>query len=119
MLYSFIDPGPCQVLKVELKNDAYESQSSRDGIYKLSSTVNGRRSWTKSKSQAIWYVPEYTDWGIGSLEKIGGTLRGIASVANNDVDDPQYIDPSKWKYYSDGAWRQGGNDIIVECIEGI
>ena len=53
------------------------------------------------------------------MEKIGGTLRGIASVANNDVDDPQYIDPSKWKYYSDGAWRQGGKDIIVECIDGI
>ena len=53
------------------------------------------------------------------MEKIGGTQRGIATVANNEVDDPQDIDPSKWKYYSDGALRQGGNDIIVECIEGI
>ena len=52
LLFSFIDPGQCQVLKVELKNDAYESQSSRVGIYKLSSTVNGRPSWTKSGSQA-------------------------------------------------------------------
>ena len=53
LLFSFIDPGQCQVLKVELKNDAYESQSSRDGIYNLSSTVvNGRSSWTKSGSQA-------------------------------------------------------------------
>ena len=52
------------------------------------------------------------------MEKIGGTSRGITTVANNEVDDPQDIDPSKWKYYGDGAWRQGGNDIIVECIEG-
>ena len=56
---------------------------------------------------------------IGPLEEIGGLRGGIKTVAKNEVDDPQDIDPSKWKYVSDGAWRQGGNDIIVECIEGI
>ena len=58
LLFSFIDPGQCQVLKVELKNDAYKSQSNRDGIYKLSSTVNGRPSWTKSESQAQYIYQE-------------------------------------------------------------
>ena len=52
LLFSFVDPVQCQFLKVELKNDAYESQSSRVGIYHLSSTVNGRPSWTKTGSQA-------------------------------------------------------------------
>ena len=51
------------------------------------------------------------------MEKIGGTQRGITTVANNEVDEPQDIDPSKWKYYSNGAWRYGDGDIVVECTE--
>ena len=53
------------------------------------------------------------------MEKIGGTLRGITTVASNEVNDPQDIDPSKWYYWNGYAWTAGGNDIIVECIEGI
>ena len=51
------------------------------------------------------------------MEKIGGTQRGITTVANNEVDEPQDIDPSKWKYYSNGAWRYGDGDIVVKCTE--
>ena len=52
------------------------------------------------------------------MEKIGGTSRGITTVANNEVDEPQDIDPSKWKYYSNGAWRYGDeNDVVVKCTE--
>ena len=59
LLFSFTDPVQCQVLEVELKNDALESQSSRVGIYKLSSTVNGRPSWTKSESQAQYILGQF------------------------------------------------------------
>ena len=51
--FSFkIDPTQCQSLRVELKNNAFTSQGSRQGIFTLSSTENGRPSWTKSGSQA-------------------------------------------------------------------
>ena len=48
----FIDPSQCQSLRVELKNNAFTSQGSRQGIFTLSSTENGHPSWTKSESQA-------------------------------------------------------------------
>jgi hypothetical protein len=51
--FSFkIDPTQCQSLRVELKNNAFTSQGSRQGIFTSSSTENGRPSWTKSGSQA-------------------------------------------------------------------
>ena len=50
--FPFIDPNQCQSLRVELKNNAFTSQGSRQGIFTLSSTGNGRPSWTKSGSQA-------------------------------------------------------------------
>ena len=68
-------------------------------------------------SQAIWYVPQYKNWAIGSLEKKGTSRRGITTVGNNEVGDPQ--DTGPWKYWNDYAWTSGGNDVIVECIDGM
>ena len=68
-------------------------------------------------SQAIWYVPKFKSWAIGSLEKKGTTIRGITTVGNNEVNYPQ--DSGPWKYWNDYAWTSGGNDIIVECIDGM
>ena len=89
----------------------------KEGTYQLSSTVNGRPSWT-TESQAIWYVPEYKDWAIGSLENIGNTLSGISSVDDNEVDDPQHM--VSWNYSNGDEWVvDEKNDIIVECIDGM
>ena len=68
-------------------------------------------------SKAIWYVPQFKNWAIGSLEKKGTTIRGITTVGNNEVNYPQ--DSGPWKYWNDYAWMSGGNDITVECIDGM
>ena len=102
----------------------------KEGIYKLSSRVNGRPSWTTeshaisftswtTESHAIWYMPNYKDWAIGMLDNIGSTMRGITSADNNEVDDPQHM--VSWKYYHGDEWvvPDEKNDIIVECIDGM
>ena len=68
-------------------------------------------------SKAIWYVPQFKDWAIGSLEKKGTTISGITTVGNNEVGDPQHAGP--WKYWNGYGWMSGGNDITVECIDGM
>ena len=97
-----------------MKNNALESQSSRQGIYQPSSTVNGRPSWT-SASAAIWYTPAYEKWAIGPLYKIGTDVRGIASEKTDELVDPQ--DVLSWAYVFGDKWKKDDkNDIIVECI---
>ena len=51
------------------------------------------------------------------MEKKGTTRRGITTVENNEVNDPQ--DAGPWKYWNDYAWTSGENDVIVECIDGM
>ena len=51
------------------------------------------------------------------MENKGTTARGITSVGKNEIDDPQ--DTGPWKYWNDYAWTSGGNDVIVECIDGM
>ena len=101
-------------MRVTLKNNALESQNSRQGIFKPSSTVNGRPSWT-SVSQAIWYVQSYKKWQIGVLGDIGTKSCGIISEEADELVDPQNI--LSWKYFS-GKWTypDDKNDIIVERI---
>ena len=52
------------------------------------------------------------------MEKKGTTIRGITTVGKNEIDDPQ--DAGPWKYLNDlYALTSGGNDINVECIDGM
>ena len=116
--FSFI-ASQCGCLKVKLKNDAFTQQKSWQGTYQSSSTVNGRPSWT-SKSQAMWYVPQFKDYRIGHLKDIGSTNGGIATSENDELIDPQHA--VSWKYYKgDDGWVSSTkeNEIIVECIDGM
>ena len=51
------------------------------------------------------------------MEKKGTSTSGITTVGNNEVGDPQ--DTGPWEYWNDYAWTSGGNDITVECIDGM
>ena len=108
----------CGSLKVKLKNNVFTHHGYWQGTYQLSSTVNGRPSWT-TESYAIRYLPNDKVWGIGKLEDIGNTISGITSVDDNEVDDPQHM--LSWNYYSGDEWvvPDEKNDIIVECIDGM
>ena len=66
----------CQNIQVILQNEVLSKHGLLDGSYQLDQIVNGRSSWI-SFSSAIWFIPEYNEWAIGSLEKIGTKWRWI------------------------------------------
>ena len=100
-------------MRVTLKNKALESRSYLQGIYQPSSTVNGRPSWT-SVSSAIWYIPKFKEWAIGTLDNIGTPYKGIKSEEVDELVDPQNV--VSWQYYTGSEWKNDKNDIIVERI---
>ena len=53
-----------------------------EGIYHISSMVNGKASWT-STSQAIWYEQEIDNWKIGQLGNIGSSMAVFRSDHNS------------------------------------
>ena len=88
-----------------------------EGIYTISETINGKPSWI-SDDQAIWWVPGFNNWAIGSLDFIGSdisTLAGIPSDKNffGWPYDQKYF----WKYWKSGSGFTipGANDIKVQC----
>ena len=102
-------------MRVTLKNKALKSRSYLQGIYQPSSTVNGRPSWTTASS-AIWYIPKFKEWAIGTLDNIGTPYKGIKSEEVDELVDPQNV--VSWQYYTGSEWNSTDdkNDIIVERI---
>ena len=65
---------------------------------------------------AIWYIPEFKKWGIGPLESIGTTGRGISETYPMDKDWPYQVEA--WDYFDPkNDWTQTKNedDITVKC----
>ena len=108
--YQIIASDHCQSLRVILKNNALALHILKPGTYNLSSTINGKPSWT-SESQAIWFIPQWNQWAIGPIDSLGTTRTGILS--NHYGKDPQHV--GSWDYYDmETGWLSG--DIIVGCI---
>jgi hypothetical protein len=62
-----------------LKNDVLLKQGTLQGRYERSPDINGRPSWIHTtESEAIWYIPRWQKWAIGSLLDIGTEIRGIS-----------------------------------------
>ena len=102
-----------------MKNKTLEAQPRIQDTYQLSGLVNEKASWI-SKYQAIWYVPEFKDWGVGYLKDLGNKLRGITSGGSGDewVDKFPYEIPSDQFWYYDDGWKKpGANDISIDCID--
>ena len=98
-----------------LKNDVLSIQDSRVGLYKKGGIVNGKRSWT-TDSQAIWFVPQFSDWAIGSLEKIGTKFRGITS--SDDKDQSLFDVPNdRWQYWDSEFKDIKDGDITIKCVD--
>ena len=108
--------GVCKSLRVQLKNNALEAQTEKDGTYELASKVNGQPSWI-SEYAGIWYVPDTTRWMIGPLEFIGSDAGGIESKElGRKVEYPEYI--VVWNYHTENGWvpYNGNDDVIVGCV---
>jgi hypothetical protein len=110
-------PNGCQNLILILKNEAFEEQGSRQGIYQVSDFVNEKPSWISNKSgQAIWYVQEYNEWGIGDLEDVGTTTRALTTIDDQGYLFPFNITSDKWNYWDGQLWRVGAvDDITIKC----
>ena len=78
--------------------------------------MNGQTSWI-SDSQAIWYIPKWKQWVIGSLDDIGTTSRGIRGHEFQESGLP-YNNYYMWDYwdYEYGNWIPDFvRDIKVMC----
>jgi len=94
----------CQKIEVIMKNDAHES-----GIYEKHQYINGKTSWI-SKTNAIWYVPNYNSWAIGNLKDIGSTTREIASRSNTaNQKSPYDVSNDDWFYVANGLYEAKKN----------
>ena len=102
----------CDIITVDLKNVANESQGPKKGTYEISETINGKPSWI-SNDQAIWWVPEHSEWGIGPLYAIGSNTRGLTGSSSQWPYDQKCT----WKYWNGSFFTTpGANDIKVQCI---
>ena len=101
-----------------MNNDAHKHQATRAGIYEEYRVINGKISW-KSKDNAIWFLPKYNSWAIGSLEGIGEDIRGITSHSRTGNGSPYDVPIKKWSYWDDG-WNDitRSGDVIIECVQG-
>ena len=107
----------CKSIEVILDNEDKSLQGEREGTYEEYQNVNGKRSW-KSTANAIWYVPKFKSWAIGSLDGIGGDIRGIISSDETGDNNPYNVPYNEWWYYNKG-WNKPDyiDDIIIQCVE--
>jgi hypothetical protein len=99
----------CNNLRVGLAYGALVNQGSRQGSYQLSNTVNGKPSW-ESSTQAIWYIPQFNDWGIGDKYYIGTAYRGLATEGGQGGTYPDNVASSMWYYWTGSYWSTQFND---------
>ena len=109
----------CKKIRVDLKNVLLESQGERLGIYEKSAVGNEKPSWI-SNNQAIWWISQHNEWGIGDLNSLGTDIRGITGVTDDEnkfglPNDPKYT----WKYWNGESFTTSpdANDINVECVD--
>ena len=107
----------CKSLRVQLKNNALETQGDREGTYELASKANEQPSWI-SEGSGIWYLPDATRWIIGPLDYIGTDFGGIESKEfGSKVEYPENI--VHWNYaiaIDDWVFYNGNDDVIVGCV---
>ena len=99
-----------------MKNFAYIWHGSIKGEYEIRGTFNGKPSWI-SNDHAIWWIPERSYWGIGSLDSLGSDIRALTGVPSdkNDFGWP-YDQKYTWYYLNNTAHiKAGANDIKVHC----
>ena len=79
----------------------------------MSDDVNGKASWIKGTSYAIWYSADINFWLIGYYLDIGSRFSYIA--AKNEFEgltDKR----NEWRYWNGSIWINANrNDIDIQC----
>ena len=80
-----------------------------------------------NKINAIWYIPQFKEWAIGSAWEIGTNWRRISSNGQSEWDCPHLVPNGTWDYYPTYPWNApdpnnwvaaNSGDILVECTIG-
>ena len=107
----------CELITVSLNISEF-LQSNINGYYSKSSLINGKPSWISASSKAIWYIQEYDEWAIGSLENIGTLYLSFYSEKVT-FECAFNLRSEKWWYVYEGVWHNAvGNEIMVKCLKG-
>ena len=102
----------CTIVELTLNNDAFESQSSRAGIYTYDGISNGFDHWIMDSNnglQFIWYVSQH-GWNVGPNPF--GDEAGIVGLTELTCPTNQTIE---WQYCN-GTDLIASSDIILECM---
>ena len=102
----------CDEITITLENNVLLAQGLHEGIYNISSMVNGKPSWT-SMLNGIWYVSEHSLWMIGALDYIGQPTGGLYNLQADKC--PFNVPSEMWIYYSNGWMYSGANETNVHC----
>ena len=107
----------CYTIQVNLKNEygLLKSLKHYEGIYEISSTINGKPSWiSTSNHKAIWFINKKNYWLMGKLNRIGNDFAEIFAKSN------KYSGPfntnNVWQYFNNGWKVAKKGDINVQCI---
>ena len=106
--------GCCPIIKISLANRVQRFQPRIAGTYTSNGTINGRTYWVKATNDlAIWYIPRFKDWAIGSLTYLGTTMRDCETLSELESECP---DDNRllWGYWNGNSWEET-SDIEFDC----
>ena len=106
--------GLCPTIIVTLEGNALAAVGNMEGVYHISSMVNGKESWT-STYKAIWFYQ--LQWSIGSLEYIGEISDQMYARSNGN-QCPFNLLSEKWKYVNNGWKAASADEIKIQCLRG-
>ena len=79
----------------------------------MSDDVNGKTSWIKGNSYAIWYNADLNFWLISYLQFIGSRL---ASIKAKNEFEGLTDKRNEWSYWNGSSWINANkNDIDIQC----
>ena len=111
----------CSKLNVLLENGVKDKQGHYEGVYTFQGYINERDSWIDAEGEnAIWYIPDWKDWAIGEVDRMGTKYRHMRTTNDLEAICPNnegYV--LSWDYrdsnsYFVNTWIST-NDVYIKC----
>ena len=93
------------------------AQKDLVGEYVYKGLKNGYGFWVSANGkQAIWYLPDYQEWCVGSILSLGTIWRGL-SAGKTTAKCPTH-NRQRWNYFDLDTWKTDlTNHIHLQCKE--